>query len=166
MSACLWADIDAYLLAAVTTDMGAASTLYSTLKIATVKTGEAAAVNPDHYTLPLVVIDGYEMDPGDNYPHADGAIHLDAIRYPYLLAAYTTATTATQAKADGQELLRRFRELLRSRYALGGLTATDGETVTETEIGNGGVAVRGIGGTNTGKYLAIAGLELEVLTSI
>ena len=165
MSACLWAEIDAYLIDAVTTDMGTGG-LYGTLEIATVKTGEAAAVNPDHYTLPLVVIDGYEMDPGDNYPHADGLIHLDGIRYPYLLLAYTTATSDTQAKADGQELLRRFRELLRSHYALGGLTASDGEKVDETWIGKGGVAVRGRAGTNTGKYMAIAGLELEVLAKI
>jgi len=164
MSACLWADIDAYLIAAVTADMGTGT--YGTLEIATVKTGEAAAVNPDHYTLPLVIIDGYEMDPGDNYPHADGLIHLDNIRYPYLLIAYATASTAAQAKADGQELLRRLRELLRSRYALGGLTATDGETVSQTEIGRGGVAVRGKGGTNTGQYMAIAGLELEVIAHL
>ena len=165
MSACLWVDIDAYLIAAVTTDMGDGG-LYGTLEIATVKTGDTTAVNPDHYTLPLVVVDGYRMETGDNYPHADGDIHADGIRYPYVLAAYVTADSDSQAKANGQELLRRLREMMRDRYALGGLSSTDGERVDETWIGRGAVAVRGKAGTNTGRYMAIAGLELEVITHI
>jgi len=56
--------------------------------------------------------------------------------------------------------------MIRSRYALGGLTATDGETVIQCDITGGGVQVRGQTGSNRGAYLAAALLEMEVITHL
>lgn len=164
MSACLWADIDAYLIAAVTADMGAASA-YATLKIAGVEVGEI--VNPEQKTLPFVLIRGYEASEGDDYAHGDGVIHLDNMRYPYEIFAFAVSATAAQAKIDAQELRRRLREMMRSRHALDGIApASDGETVIQTNMTGGGVQVRGMAGSNRGAYLAAALLELEVITQI
>lgn len=188
MGACLWADIDAALVAAIQADMGLALPPPQMLDgvdlgIRTVLVGET--INPNHVTLPMVLIRGYDAEYAEDGPHADGAIHVDEIVYPYELIALafvskaTTEeadrTTVARAKAASQELLRRMRETLRSRPALGGITASDGETVQDLHItGRHRIQVRG----HTAQivlddqeqpvagYLAAASLSVDIRSSI
>lgn len=142
-------------------------------------------INPSHVDLPMVLIRGYDVEYAEAGPHADGEIHIDEILYPYDLIALafvspasgseTDRTTVARAKAAGQELLRRMRETIRSRPALGGITADDGETVQDVRItGRQRIQVRG----HTAQivqndaeqpvagYLAAASLSVEIRSSI
>jgi len=122
--------MDAYLKAAVLADMGATG-LYGTLAVQQVIVGPLGDI--DQLTLPAVIIQSFSAE-HEGGPHSDGVIHLDT-RYPYTLAVLCSNAGFETSRSYGQELGRRLRELLRSRYAFGGLTATDGETVQSTEIG-------------------------------
>ena len=95
-------------------------------------------------------------------PHSDGVIHLDN-RYPYTLAALCDHADFETSRANCQELGRRLRELLRSRYAFGGLASTDGETVQSTEIGQ--MALESFGEIG-GEYVHGALLNLTANTQI
>jgi hypothetical protein len=129
VSATLWNDIDAYLAAAVIADMGTDSPLYDGLWVEQVVTG--AAWEPQHWRQPAVAING-EQARLEGGPHGDGVVHLE-ITYPYALVGVCKAATIAQARKDAKELGRRLRELIRSRYALGGLVASDGERVQRTD---------------------------------
>lgn len=173
MSACLWNDIDAALVAAVTADMTPAGD-YEDHIVQTVLVGDT--VNPDHHELPLVLIRGAEAQYGENIIRGD-AVYLDGIVYSYDLIAITrtepdnddTVTAVTlRAKAAGNELLRRLRECVRNRPALGiSAPATDGETIDHVRFagGRGGttglVQVIGFGGVNGG-YEVTVQLSIEV----
>lgn len=173
MSACLWNDIDTALIAAITADMTDDGD-YEDLLVATVLLGDT--VNPDQHTLPLVLIRGTEAQYSEDGPHGDGEIHIDTITYPYELIAIArvepavdeTVTSVTgRAKAAATELLRRLREVVRSRVTLGiTAPATDGERLDYVRItGNALVQVQGYGGVNGG-YMATAMLPIEVIASI
>lgn len=173
MSACLWNDIDAALIAAITADMTEAGD-YEDLIIETVLLGET--VNPDQHELPLVLIRSMEAQYSEDGPHGDGEIHIDTITYAYDLIAIarvepaeneTVAETTGRAKAAATELLRRLREVVRSRVALGiTAPATDGERLDYVRFGGGAlVQVQGYGGVNGG-YIASAMLPIEVIASI
>lgn len=188
MSACLWNDIDAALVAAITADLTSAGD-YQDLLIQSVIVGET--INPNHADLPMVLLRGYEAEYSEAGPHMDGEIHIDEIVYPYELIALafvaTNVAPAAQpeyperafvaiAKQTGAELLRRLRECIRSRPALGGLSATDGEHIIDARIvGRQRVQVRGHTAqiaTDDGTqqpvagYLAAAALSLEIRSSI
>lgn len=166
MSACLWADIDTYLVAAVIADMGVDSS-YSTLKIPTASVLVGETFDPDHVTLPFVLIRGMDSDlTGEFEGVDDSALRMFGLVYAYEFVAISSAATVAQAKADAQELYRRLRELLRTRYAFGGLQASDGEIVVQVRPTGGRVGVYGRSGTNAGTYLAGAELRFDVLTEI
>jgi hypothetical protein len=158
-TACLWNDIDSYLISALTTDMGAASA-YSTLKLASTPL-LADQFEPAKVTFPgvIIVTGEAEHSPG---PHGDAVVHLD-IRYPYWIVPICSSSTFALAKADAKTLAGRVRDVLRSRYALGGLAATGGEVVTQTEIGATHIEVRG---PNAGAYLGVAIVEFDVFAEI
>jgi len=158
MSASLWADMDAYLEAAVLADMGTAG-LYATLPIAQIVIGPLGDI--DQLTLPAVIIQSFDVE-HEGGPHGDGAIHLDC-RYPYTLAVLCANADFETSRANCQELGRRLRELLRTRYAFGGLAATDGETVQSTEIGTTSLDSFG---EIAGEYVHGALLNLTVNTHI
>lgn len=167
MSVCLWADIDDYLKTAITADMGPGT--YGSLEIATVLVGET--LTPEHHTKPIALIRGMEAEiaDGESGPHSGGEIHFDRIIYPYELIFIAEAGTDAAAKAAGQELWRRGREMLRSRYALGGLASTDGEHVISATPTGGKLEIRGRPGAHrdsTDKYLAAAVIYLDVLARI
>lgn len=175
MSDCLWNDIDAALVAAVTADMTDAGDYADDgLLVETVLLGET--VNPDDHTLPLVLIRGMDAQYSEDGPHGDGEIHIDTITYAYDLIAIARIEPATdetvtavtgRAKAATTELLRRLREVVRSRVALDiTAPATDGETLDYVRFGGGAlVQVYGYGGVNGG-YIASALLPIEVIASI
>lgn len=131
MSACLWADIDAYLVTAVTTDVGAASA-YTTQKVGDVIVG--TMIDEQHTTLPLpaVLIVGEQAQHG---PEGDTLGGSAVWIYPYMLVAVTGNAAYATLKANLQELGRRLRILATTRAAFGRLTATDGEYVWNTELG-------------------------------
>ena len=175
MSACLWNDIDTALASVITADMTDAGDYADDgLLIETILFGEV--VDPDEHTLPLVLIRGMDAQYSEDGPHGDGEIHIDTITYAYDLVAIAriepavdetvTAVTA-RAKAAATELLRRLREVVRSRVALGiTARATDGETLDYVRFGgNALVQVQGYGGVNGG-YIASALLPIEAIASI
>jgi hypothetical protein len=166
MSVCLWADIDTYLKAAVVTDMGVAG-LYATLEVPTASVLVGEAFDPDHVTLPFVLIRGTDADLTGEFEGVDDSeLRLFGLIYAYEFVALSESSSEAQAKADGQELFRRLLTLLRTRYALGGLQASDGEIVVQIQLTGGRVGVYGRSGTNAGKYLAGAELRFNVLTEI
>ena len=175
MSACLWNDIDAALVSAVTADMTDAGDYADDgLLVETVLLGET--VDPDEHTLPLVLIRGMEAQYSEDGPHGDGEIHIDTITYAYDLVAVarieptndeTVAETIGRAKAAATELLRRLREVVRSRVTLGiTAPATDGETLDYVRFGGEAlISVVGYGGVNGG-YVVQAMLPIEAIASI
>lgn len=169
MSASLWADIDAYLAAAVLADMGATG-LYATPAALHIPEGSILVGDrwdPGHMTMPFVLIRGTEANLAGEFEGVDDtAVRIYGMVYPYELIATTTESTVELAKAAAQELFRRLREVLRTRYAFGGLHSTDGEIVVQVLMRAGGAGVLGRSGTNQGKYLAGAVVEFDVLTQI
>lgn len=175
MSACLWNDIDAALVAAITADMTDAGDYADDgLLVETVLLGET--VDPDEHTLPLVLIRGMDAQYSEDGPHGDGEIHIDTITYAYDLIAIariepavdeTVTDVTARAKAAATELLRRLREVVRSRVALGiTAPATDGETLDYVRFGGEAlVSVVGYGGVNGG-YIVSALLPIEAIASI
>lgn len=165
MSDCLWNDIDAYLAAALLEDMGPDSD-YATLQIEEANIVVGESFDPDHIGLPFVMVRGLETTFEVEGPHGDGDVHYDAMTYPYQFIFAAMADTVSETKADIQELARRGRELLRGRVGLGGLTADDGETVVRVDVKGMRVELRGIGGTNQGKYVGFGVVEFDVITEI
>lgn len=173
MSASLWNDIDDKLAALVLSDMGTGSA-YATLKIATIQVVDKWDTDLHSsplgdITLPAVFIVGRNWEPANLYgtasqgPHGDGTIHVD-IKYPYDLVAATDPQTTYGAALDGaKELSRRFRELFRTHYALGGISATDTEHVVDVIIGRSVVEVRGHEG---GMYIGGALLPINIYTEV
>lgn len=165
MSANLCNDIDAYLAAAIAADMGAGT--YGSDEITTVLMGET--FNPDQHTLPAALIRGQDVEHLEQYPQQDQSIHLDRILYQYEIVTVGEAATEAAAWGMASELRRRAREMFRARFALGGLTSSDGETVILVRIGRGTRQVRGRAGTNRAsatRYLAIAQLAVEIEAKI
>jgi len=131
MSAVLWTDIDNYLLTYILADMGVSSS-YSTLKINEVFLSDS--FTPTDYNPPSVVIFSNSVRPINQGPHGDGEVHIYS-EYRYFLACVDAErTTYATAKANAQALTQRLREVIRTRYALGGLASTLVETVYETQV--------------------------------
>jgi|WetSurMetagenome_2_1015567.scaffolds.fasta_scaffold02313_14 hypothetical protein len=128
MTVCLWADLDTYLAGAVTTDLGANSALYTTLRVAEVTVGPQ--IDEQHANLPAVLIVGQRL----LYRLNDyGAL---ASEYPYLLAVVYGHENYLTLKANLQELARRLRLSIWERGVFGGLASSDGERVWDTELGD------------------------------
>jgi hypothetical protein len=162
MTDCLWTDIDAYLSAAITSDMGVGSS-YTSQKIATVVVGDELDFDAPTTTYPVALVTGVECTSEDD-THSGGP-NANRHTYPYILSAVAQTTTLALAKATAQELGRRLRVMLNStaRHALGGLTATDGEHVTQVMVGRTEVVTRG---PAKGKYVGIVGVECTLLTEV
>ena len=128
MSTCLWADIDAYLVAAITTDLGLSSALYTTLRVAEIIIGPQ--IDEQHATLPAILIVGQRC------LHSVDQIQALTMEYPYLLAAVYSHAVYTTLKANLQELARRLRMSVWNRGVFGALTASDGEWVWDVILGN------------------------------
>lgn len=158
MSGCLWADIDAYLVAAVTADMGSGSAV-TTHKIMDVVVGDELDFDAADLHLPAVLITSVDADT-DAGPHGDGTVHADNT-YRYVIGAVASLTTASNAKIAAQELGRRLRAMLASRHRLGGLTSTDGETVSRTTINRTELQVRG---PVKNRYLGLTAVDFTVET--
>lgn len=163
MTTCLWNRIDAYLVAQLTANMGAASS-YTTLKLAKVEAGETFDI--DHVTMPYCLVRGVDVRYDNEGPHGDGDIHFDDIRYPYDIILVAEATTTALAKSYAKELLSRVREWVRSDFYLAGLVDDDGEIVRRSELGELRIGVVGTGGQNRGKYLGWASMQLTIVSEV
>jgi hypothetical protein len=131
VSACLHNDIDDYLAAAALADMGAAGN-YTDLLVQHIEVGYLNPEPSESWEFPAVIINGISSE-SESGPHGDGLVHLETT-YPYVLAAITHGTDYAVVKQDANELRRRLVAIVTSRYALGGLAATDGETVQRSEV--------------------------------
>lgn len=165
MSACLWNDIDAYLVEALTSDMGQESD-YDTLQLHANGIVVGEQFDPDHVEFPFVMVRGLETGFEVEGPHGDGDVHYDDISYPYQFVFATLGETVASAKADTQELVRRGREVLRSRPGLNGITADDGETVVRVDVTGVRIELRGVVGSNQGMYIGFGVVEFDVITEI
>lgn len=163
MTTCLWNRIDAYLVAQLTTAMGAASS-YTTLRLATVATGETFDI--DHVTLPYCLVRGVDVRYENEGPHGDGDVHFDDIQYLYDIILVAESASEADAKSAAKELLSRVREWIRGDLWLGGLSDDDGETVTHCELGEMRTGVRGVGGQNRGRYMGWASMQLTVFSRV
>lgn len=165
-TACLWADLDAYLMDAVTTDLGMGS-VYTTLKIGQVILG--SEIDEKHATLPAVLVVGERatITYGDfgalksAYPYLLVAVHGVQVANLSDPASHTTAYTAL--KTNLQELARRLRLMVDSRGVFGRLTSTDGETVYDVNLGQ--VALT-LWGPVEKYYYGAAEVPLTVTSSI
>jgi hypothetical protein len=159
MSDCLWNDIDTYLMAALTADMGASSA-YAVHKLAQVAAGESWDHNQVSY--PFAFVRGMRRDPATEYWHeGDEALHYDSV-YPYLIIFACVGDNLATVRQTVKELERRGRLAIAARPELGELAATDGEIVTRVEIGRSQVELGGINGHDLGQYIGLAGFELTV----
>lgn len=135
MTACLWADIDTYLRAALVADLGAASALYSTLRLGKTNGVDEVTVGPEideqHATLPAALIVSQRAQ------YTEGELgNVLNVEYPYIIAVVASHATYTTLKANLQELARRVRILLDTRGVFGPLASTDGEQVNDVVLGN------------------------------
>ena len=161
MSAVLWADIDNYLLTNILADMGSGGS-YATLQVNEVLLSDS--FKPTEYNPPTVVIFSNTVRPTTQGPHADGEIHIYS-EYRYFLACVDDAqTTYAVAKANAQALVQRMREVVRTRWALGGLASTLVETVYETAILD--MRVEVLGGQQGGKFRGVGVLPFLVRSEI
>jgi hypothetical protein len=161
MSAVLWTDIDNYLLTNILADMGSAGS-YVTLIVNEVLLSDS--FKPETYDPPTVVIISNNVRPIEQGPHGDGTVHIYS-EYRYFLACIDdNQTTYATAKANAQELTQRMREVVRTRYALGGEASTLVETVYETQILD--MRVEVMGGNVGGDFRGVGVLPFIVRTEV
>ena len=161
MSDVLWTDIDNYLLTNILADMGSGGS-YGTLIVNEVLLSDS--FKPAEYNPPTVVIFSNVVRPIEQGPHSDGAIYIES-EYRYFLACVDDAqTTYATAKANAQELTQRLREVIRSRYALGGRSSGIGETVRDTQVLD--MRVEVLGGQQGGKFRGVGVLPFTVRSEI
>jgi len=159
MSDVLWTDIDNYLLTNILADMGSAGS-YGTLIVNEVLLSDS--FKPSEYNPPSVVIFSNTVRPVEQGPHGDGNIYVLS-EYRYFIACVDDAqTTYATAKANAQELVQRLREVVRSRFALGGLSSGISETVMDTQIAD--MRVEVLGGQQGGKFRGVGVLPIIVRT--
>ena len=161
MTDVLWADMDNYLIANIDADMGLGSS-YTTLQVNEVVLSDT--FKPAEYNPPSVIIFSNDVRPIEQGPHGDGTIHIWS-EYPYFIATVDAPQTDyATAKANAQELVQRLREVVRSRYALGGLTSTVGEFVYETQVSD--MRVEVLGGEVGGKFQGVGVLAFLVRSEV
>jgi hypothetical protein len=173
LSDCLWNDLDAYLLAAYETDMGAPSA-YPDLKLALVVVGEAydpdwvLEERADPLRYPFCLVRGLEVNYGEdqNPPHGDGVVHYDPITYRYEIQILSKHPDLPTAKQQIQELMRRARTVIQTRPGFGNLQASDGETVYLVEPRLTQIQVQGVNGVNQGTLIVVGRMEVEVMSEI
>lgn len=160
MSESLWADVDAYLLDALLSDLGGDSA-YETLQVAEVH--NTALWTPAKWTLPAVAFNGSEATSEYGTQH-DGYPHEQAV-YPYVVAAVVKASSYDSAQAHAKILTARIREALRVRFNLPGLAAsTLGEAVIETRVPEWGVFVFPV--ENTQMWYGVTRVALDIVTEL
>lgn len=164
MTACLWNDIDTYLVTGLRQTLMAGGA-YTDLHVAQIEAGES--FDPDHVALPFVLVRGLEFIPGDEGPHyGEGVLRLDDNRYPYELVMLLTCDDYSTARSQIKELARRCLAYLRVHPSLDGLMSTEREAVTRLALGATQIEVRGPIGDNQGPYSALATVSFDVYTEI
>lgn len=163
MTSCLWADIDTYLETQLLAELGAGG-LYSTLVVQQVIVDDVwgldEAIKNNAFPLVLVRSNQGTQSPG---AHGGGAVRVEN-SYEYMLVGIVRASGKREAKAGAQEMRRRFREFLRTRLSLGGLTAGDGERVQKIVWGGSQLEVWGRADRDAGTYYGVAALDFKVMT--
>jgi hypothetical protein len=156
----LWQALDTAILAAFTTQMGAASS-YTTNKLAQLEIGDVWA--PDTWTFPALLL--VSNDAGlSSGPHGANAT------YHYMAVMVLSAATHALAKQGAQELFRRGIDVIRTWPAI--LAAANAAITTGTEHpqrllwGDSRIEIRGRQGANKGLYLGIAVISFRVETTI
>ena len=162
MSDVLWTDIDNYLLTNILADMGSAGS-YATLIVNEVLL--SSEFKEDTYNPPTVIIFSNRAKPIAQGPHGDGSVHIWT-DYPYLLMGVDDRQTSyATAKANAQELMQRLREVVRSRFALGGLSSGISETVYDTTIQELRTEVLGSSSTG-GKFTGVGLVSFTVRSEV
>jgi hypothetical protein len=131
-TASLWNDIDAYLNTTMTTDLGASSVLYSTLKIAQVVflADDGSKFDEQHATMPCALV----LNNTQNLAF-DEQGNVLGMQYPYTLVLVTNKDRGTDGTAylslmsDVKELARRLVVFVKSHPLFGSLKSTSGEGV-------------------------------------
>jgi hypothetical protein len=154
---CLWNDIDSYLVARVTADLGMASA-YTTLQVQEVHVDDTLEPE-EHWDLPAVVISSFMCEPGRSFggDTDDSAVNC----YRCGITAVLSADSYDQARHDTKELIRRIAKLGRSLGALGRLASTDGETVFDSGVAMQQARIYPAQGSETVWYgAAIVGVDI------
>lgn len=158
----LWADIDAYLQTQLLAELGSAGS-YTTQVVKQVIVDDimdfTGATKADNYPLVIVRSSTANQAPG---AHGGGVVNVEN-SYDYQLVGVLKATGQAQCKRDVQEMRRRLREFLRTRLALGALTATDGERVQRITWGRSLLEVWA-NEKQPGTYFGVTAMEFKVLS--
>lgn len=158
----IWSAVDNRLVALIQDNLGPGGS-YPDLQVQQVLLGDA--FRPEHLTYPAVLVVGDRLEPGDVYPHGDGVVHADDLRFAYRIIATTTDADYAQARADVQELGLRLFDLFRDRFALDGVA--DGPyRVREVHVRGLEVFVQSATGGVNGRYLGAAVLELDIMAEV
>lgn len=162
MTACLWSDIDTYLRAALVADMGASSSLYTTLRLGKTNGVDEVTVGPEideqHATLPAALIVGQRAQ----YSLGELGNVLN-VTYPYIIAIVASHATYTTLKANLQELARRVRIMLDTRGVFGPLASTDGEQIYDVALGDCEITTWG---PVEGSYYGAAEVPFTVMSTV
>lgn len=155
----LWNQIDTYLLAAFTADMGAAAGL-TTLTVQTfVNTAEWT---PNAWTLPAVIVDG-ETGSLIQEVHFDGNAHAENT-YDYVVGALCISDNYGTARANAKTLGHRLLGVVLDRPSFGDLGNADGsERVQEVHPTRLTVMAFPVDG-NKNNWYGLATLEIDVLS--
>jgi len=130
MAESLWDGIDAYLVSALTADLGAAAG-HASLAVQTVV--NTAEWEPRSWTFPVAIVNGETVSIAET-THFDGNLHGD-LTYQYVLAAVVSTTSYASARAGAKVLGKRLMDSMLGRVALGGLADDGGtERVQDTRL--------------------------------
>lgn len=158
----LWADIDEYLRTELIAELGSGGS-YNTQVVKQVLIddllGFDGVVKLDAYPVVLVRSSTANQAPG---AHGGGVVNVEN-SYDYQLVAVLKATGQAQCKRDVQEMRRRLREFLRTRLALGALTATDGERVQRITWGRSLLEVWA-NEKQPGAFFGVTAMEFKILS--
>lgn len=158
----LWADIDTYLATELLAELGTSGS-YNTLQVRQVVIDDLLdfekAIKLGNYPSVIVQSSLATQAPG---PHGGGTARIENT-YDYSLVAICKSNGQAQCKQDIQELRRRFREFLRTRLALGGLEATDGESVQKVLWGRSLLEVW-VNEKQPGTYFGVTAMEFKVIS--
>jgi len=158
----LWADIDEYLRTELMAELGSGGS-YTTQVVKQVIVDDimdfTGATKADNYPLVIVRSSSATQAPG---AHGGGVVNVEN-SYDYSLVAVLKATGQAQCKRDAQEMRRRLREFLRTRLALGALTAEDGERVQKVTWGRSLLEVWA-NEKQPGTFFGVTAMEFKVLS--
>ena len=161
---CLWNDIDSYLVARVTTDLGPGSA-YTTLKVLEAPHINDALQPEETWLLPAIVISSFICDHDTSKPFGDNTSDSVINRYRCGISALLSATSYDQARRDTKEMVRRIAKLAHSLGALGRLASTDGETVIDSRVALQQVLVHPAAGSET-VYSGVGVVGVDIYSEV